>query len=74
MTNIVSSMQPLHALHAVANFRRIWTDGGALTGGEGVSIWRPIAPPGYVSLGALRQSFKFRVLPFMAGSGWAEAS
>lgn len=36
---------------AVVDFQRIWTDGGALTGGEGISIWRPVAPPGYAALG-----------------------
>lgn len=35
---------------AVVDFRRIWAwDGDA--SGEAVSIWRPMPPPGYVSLG-----------------------
>lgn len=36
---------------AVVDFRRVWTDGGLVTGGEGVSVWRPVAPPGYASMG-----------------------
>ena len=32
-------------------FRRVWTDMGSLSESRGVSIWRPIAPPGYWILG-----------------------
>lgn len=35
----------------VVDFKRIWTDHGLLSGGKGVSAWRPVAPPGYVTLG-----------------------
>lgn len=33
------------------DFKRIWTDNGSLSASRGVSIWRPIPPPGYVILG-----------------------
>ena len=33
------------------DFKRIWTDNGALSASRGVSIWRPIPPPGYAILG-----------------------
>jgi vacuolar protein sorting-associated protein 13A/C len=36
---------------AVVDFRRVWSDGGAFSGGEGVTAWRPVAPPGYAALG-----------------------
>lgn len=36
---------------AVVDFRRLWSDQGAFSMGEGVTFWRPIAPPGYVALG-----------------------
>lgn len=35
----------------VVDFRRIWSDGGAFTEGEGLTAWRPVAPPGYAALG-----------------------
>lgn len=40
-------------LKAVAvDFRRIWWDKGMRGGSkEGAGIWRPVPPPGYVSLG-----------------------
>ena len=41
---------------AVVDFHRIWTDGGAITNGEGISIWRPAVAPGYASLGATRSA------------------
>lgn len=33
------------------DFRRVWTDAGALSKSKGVSVWRPVAPPGYVIMG-----------------------
>ncbi|KAL6781279.1 hypothetical protein ACKKBG_A10495 [Auxenochlorella protothecoides x Auxenochlorella symbiontica] len=35
----------------VVDFARVWTDNGRVTAGRGVSVWRPVAPPGYASLG-----------------------
>ncbi len=36
---------------AVVDFRRVWSDQGAYSEGEGVTFWRPVAPPGYAALG-----------------------
>ena len=37
---------------AVVDFLRVWWwDGDGTLGGEGISIWRPVAPPGYAALG-----------------------
>jgi len=36
---------------AIVDFRRIWSDGGAFTDGQGLTAWRPVAPPGYSALG-----------------------
>ncbi len=36
---------------AVVDFRRVWSDHGAYSEGEGVTFWRPVAPPGYAALG-----------------------
>ena len=34
------------------DFRRLWSwDGEGAPGFEGVSIWRPLPPPGYAALG-----------------------
>lgn len=33
------------------DFRRVWTDAGALSKNQGVSVWRPVPPPGYVIMG-----------------------
>jgi len=36
---------------AVVDFRRVWSDQGEYSEGEGVTFWRPVAPPGYAALG-----------------------
>lgn len=42
----------------VVDFRRLWSDGGAFSGGEGLTAWRPITPPGYSALGdCIRRGF-----------------
>jgi hypothetical protein len=39
------------AWSAVVDFRRLWAWDDCASGGEGVSIWRPVPPPGYAALG-----------------------
>lgn len=38
-------------LTTVYDFQRIWTEFGRATNGEGLTVWRPVVPPGFCSLG-----------------------
>lgn len=50
-TSTPSGYSTLGLTASIVDFRRIWTDFGKETNGEGITIWRPVTPLGYQSLG-----------------------
>ncbi len=53
---------------ATVDFRRIWTDHGGMSGGEGMSVWRPQPPRGYSAVGERVVMFRWS-MPCRDASG-----